>query len=332
MNENVLVSVVMITYNHEPYIRKAIDCILGQKTGFLFELLIGEDCSTDGTREIVFDYQKRYPDIVKVITSDMNVGVHKNLFRTEKASCGEYIAYCEGDDYWHHPEKLQKQVDYMESHVKCGLVCSDFDRFIVASQNRKTNMNSISHRNPSKDTDFCKIVSGTPTSGILTCTVMVKSDLLFRVIQSDPVLYELSQFPAGDTPRWAEISRLATIGYIDESLATYNGIPESATRAKDPRKILKTSMRMKDQMLYFVDKYNLPDAERNKHQEDWCKRALKLAFYEKDRHLVNEVKQRKKSFSFLERLECLGAQNSFWHYALSPILHTCYIVSRKIIP
>src|SRR5450759_4098791 len=100
-----LVSVCMITYNHEPYIRKAIDCVLAQRTNFPFELVLGEDYSTAGTRKIVFDYAKRYPDIIRVITSEQNVGMHKNGSRTGQACRGRYIAYCEGDDYWHHPYK-----------------------------------------------------------------------------------------------------------------------------------------------------------------------------------------------------------------------------------
>ncbi len=122
-----LVSVKMITYNHEPYIRQAIEGVLSQKTNFPFELVIGEDCSTDGTREIVFDYAKRYPDIIHVITSEFNVGMKANGKRTFDACKGKYIAYCEGDDYWNRDDKLQKQVNYMESHPECGLVCSNYD-------------------------------------------------------------------------------------------------------------------------------------------------------------------------------------------------------------
>ena len=84
-----LVSVKMITYNHAPFIAQAIEGVLQQKTNFPFELIIGEDCSTDGTREIVFEYQKKYPDIIRVITSDKNVGAKKNGIRTMKAVSGE---------------------------------------------------------------------------------------------------------------------------------------------------------------------------------------------------------------------------------------------------
>ena len=79
-----LVSVKMITYNHASYIGQAIEGVVGQKTTFPFELVIGEDCSTDGTREIVFEYQKKFPDIIRVITSDKNVGGKKNSRRVTK--------------------------------------------------------------------------------------------------------------------------------------------------------------------------------------------------------------------------------------------------------
>lgn len=123
--EHPVVSVNMITYNHEPYIRQAIEGVMMQKTDFEFELVIGEDASTDKTREICFEYQKRYPDKIRVLWW------HENLYRNPhpaggnsrrvSARCrGEFIALCEGDDYWIDPLKLQKQVDVMRKHPNVG--------------------------------------------------------------------------------------------------------------------------------------------------------------------------------------------------------------------
>jgi glycosyltransferase involved in cell wall biosynthesis len=111
-----IVSVKTITFNHAPYIRRCIESILMQKTTFPFELVIGEDCSTDGTRDIVLDYAKKYPDVIRIITSETNVGEIPNEIRTGLACQGEYIALCEGDDYWIDPLKLQKQYDVMLKH------------------------------------------------------------------------------------------------------------------------------------------------------------------------------------------------------------------------
>ncbi len=139
-----LVSVMMITYNHAKYIAKAIEGIVQQKTTFPIELVIGEDCSTDGTREIVYEYRSKYPNIIRVITSDRNVGIKINAKRTRKACSGTYVAFCEGDDYWHHPEKLQKQVDYMASHPDCGLVYSNYNVHNI--QSKKTIKDFISYK------------------------------------------------------------------------------------------------------------------------------------------------------------------------------------------
>jgi len=109
------VSVKMKTYNQEKYIGQAIESVLAQKTDFSYELIIGEDCSTDCTREIVFQYQKKYPKVIRVVTSEKNVGLRKNALRILKSARGKYIAHCEGDDYWCDPLKLQKQVDIMEA-------------------------------------------------------------------------------------------------------------------------------------------------------------------------------------------------------------------------
>ena len=110
-----LVSVVVITYNHEGFIDNCIGQIINQKTSFPFELIISEDCSTDQTRSILFIYQSKYPNLIRVLFSDFNVGITKNTLRADLRTRGKYIAYCEGDDYWIDPEKLQKQVSIMES-------------------------------------------------------------------------------------------------------------------------------------------------------------------------------------------------------------------------
>lgn len=131
-----VVSVHMVTYNHEPYIRQAIEGVLSQKTDFEFELVIGEDCSTDRTLEICLDYQRRFPEKVRVITGERNL--YRNPcpegdnWRRNLAHCrGEYIAICEGDDYWIDPLKLQKQADAMRSHKTVSLCFTGGHRFDV---------------------------------------------------------------------------------------------------------------------------------------------------------------------------------------------------------
>lgn len=109
-----IVSVCMITYNHEKYIAQAIDSVLMQKTNFDYEIVIGEDCSTDKTREIVLEYKAKHPDKIKLLLREKNVGIHQNFTETIFACTGKYIALLEGDDYWIDENKLQRQVNFLE--------------------------------------------------------------------------------------------------------------------------------------------------------------------------------------------------------------------------
>jgi glycosyltransferase involved in cell wall biosynthesis len=110
------VSVCMITYNHERFIAQAIESVLMQETDFPVELVIGEDCSTDGTRAIVVEYAQRYPERIRPFLRERNLGMIPNFVATLQACRGKYIALLEGDDYWTDPHKLQKQVQFLEGH------------------------------------------------------------------------------------------------------------------------------------------------------------------------------------------------------------------------
>jgi len=114
--ENITVSVVVITYNQSRYIGRALDSILNQKTGFDYEILIGDDCSTDGTSDIVRDYEERFPHKIKAFIRTENIGPTKNLYETSLSAAGKYIASCEGDDFWTDENKLQLQVELLEAH------------------------------------------------------------------------------------------------------------------------------------------------------------------------------------------------------------------------
>ena len=121
MHDAPLVSVAMLAYRHERYIAQAIESVIGQKTTFPFELVIGEDASPDATLEICRRYERLHPGKVVVVSTGENVshGQNGNLLRTCLRCRGKYVAICEGDDYWTDPLKLQKQVDYMESNPDC---------------------------------------------------------------------------------------------------------------------------------------------------------------------------------------------------------------------
>jgi glycosyltransferase involved in cell wall biosynthesis len=216
----------MITYNHEAYIAQAIEGVLRQKTDFPIELVIGEDCSTDRTREIVLDYQKRYPEIIRVLTADHNVGAFANSRRVHAACAGNYLAYCDGDDWWHHPGKLQMQVDYLERHRDVGLVHTEAD-WLVADTNKTVPCWHRTHRHAIAQGDIYRDLL--VDNQIVTCTVCARREQTDRVMQAGLLARE--SFRMGDYPAWLLISTASRIGYLDISTATRRELANSASRS-----------------------------------------------------------------------------------------------------
>lgn len=118
-------SVCIFTYNHKSFIAKAIESALMQETEFDFEIVIGEDSSVDGTREIVHYYKNKYPNKIKVIFNDKNLGMMSNNINTILACSGEYIALLDGDDYWTSGKKLQKQTDFLDNNLEYSFCFHD---------------------------------------------------------------------------------------------------------------------------------------------------------------------------------------------------------------
>lgn len=139
-----LVSVFMVTYNHEKYIRQCLQSVIDQKTKFKIEVVIGEDCSTDGTRLILKEFKEKYPEIIKPIYHDVNVGPSLNAYEFVFPNLkGKYVACLEGDDYWTDVYKLQKQVDFLEENAGYKIAASqsliEIDGKIISNTNTFTN-------------------------------------------------------------------------------------------------------------------------------------------------------------------------------------------------
>ena len=140
-----LVSVRVITWRHERYIRECLESICTQNTDFEYEVLVGEDASPDSTREICLELQRKYPTKIRVIYSSSNVGPSKNARRAMDLARGDYIAICEGDDFWVDPLKLQIQADVLRRKSDVAIVhtgtfmqyeCMRFTRYPISSSTR----------------------------------------------------------------------------------------------------------------------------------------------------------------------------------------------------
>ena len=117
----VKVSVLMITYNQDQFVGQAIESVLSQQVDFEYELVIGEDCSTDRTREIVASFGAKFPDRIRLLLPKSNLGMQENFKATLAACSGQYVAILEGDDYWTSPLKLKRQVEFLDAHSDCAM-------------------------------------------------------------------------------------------------------------------------------------------------------------------------------------------------------------------
>lgn len=125
-------SIAMITYNHANYIKQAIESILTQNVNFHYEIIIGDDCSTDQTSQILREYRDRYPDIFTLILREENIGATRNLYEVFTKCSGQYIAILEGDDFWTNENKLQMQIDFLKKN-KSYIACTH--RYGVVDEN-----------------------------------------------------------------------------------------------------------------------------------------------------------------------------------------------------
>lgn len=205
------VSVLVITYNNERFITEAIDSIVMQKVDFDFEIIIGEDHSTDRTREIVFDFRKRYPDKIHLLLNEKNVGGRKNFTQILKASQGEYIALLEGDDYWTSPNKLQKQVDFLDNHPDFT-ICFHWAGWLDQESGE---IKSWKYGPPIIKPYYTIDDLLKHSNFIPTCSVMFRNNLF-------------GEFPKwfwetgiGDFPLHILNAQHGKIGYIDEAMSVY---------------------------------------------------------------------------------------------------------------
>ena len=134
MSEKIMLTVGMLTYNQKKYVRRALDGIIEQKTTFKFNVVIGDDCSMDGTQDVLIEYKNKYPEMFHLILREQNIGVMKNNFDIKRYANGKYFASIEGDDYWTDPYKLQKQVDFLENN-KEYIACSHKCIFVDSDNN-----------------------------------------------------------------------------------------------------------------------------------------------------------------------------------------------------
>lgn len=229
-----MVSVAMITFRHEAFIAQAIESVLMQQTNFPVELVIGEDCSPDRTRQIVLDYQRRHPEKIRLLLWHKNGGMMQNAAHTLNACRGEYIAFCEGDDYWTNPEKLQRQVDYMEAHPEMAL-CHHLVDYVRWEGECRMLLKRFPPESDRGDRQANDLIGN---NFIQTCSLMIRRSCL-------PVLDERFQaLKLGDWPLCYLAAEHGKIGFLNVEMADYRIHESNTWNALPPRNHILAAAQM----------------------------------------------------------------------------------------
>lgn len=250
--DNILVSISCITYNHSAYIRQCLDGMLMQQTTFNFEILIHDDCSTDGTDDIIREYASKYPQIIKPLFEEENQyqqgkPIGTAVWNLPRAK-GKYIAMCEGDDYWTDPLKLQKQVDFMEANPEYGLCYTDFnfcDEF--------GNITEESHFKTSQ----CKPIL-TFEEHLFSQGYIAPMTWLYRKDVYKSITNDMLQGTADGTYVLAlEFFAKSKVAYLSDTTATYRVHQGSASRPTSLQKRFNYLKSVYDTEMHYAIRYSM---------------------------------------------------------------------------
>lgn len=253
---DLLVSIFCQTYNHEPYIRQCIEGFLMQKTEFSFEVLVHDDASTDQTADIIREYEIKYPGIIKPIYQTENQfskGISISITFQYPRAKGKYIAFCEGDDYWIDPLKLQKQVDILEKYENVGLVYSKARCF-------QQNINKF--RKESIGNQYCSFRNLILFNSIPSLSTCYRKDIYSNYLKD--IHPEKIKWVMGDYPTWLYFALHSNVKFINEIQGVYRILEDSASHSKNVYKQLSFNESTYKIRMFYLSKENGKETDRLK--------------------------------------------------------------------
>lgn len=285
-----MISVGVMAYNQEQYVRQTMDCILAQQCSYPFEIVIGDDGSVDNTRAILEEYQQKHPGMIRILPKAPNKGILKNYSDIIKACSGKYIAFCHCDDLWHDPLKLQKQVTFLENNPDYGLVHTNADVYLETSDKTIRNFNDIHQPNiPSGDVFEAFL---TNRFFIFTVTGCFSKAAIDKYVDFDEFI--AADFMYEDLPTWLALSKNTKVKYLAESTSTYRVITNSHSHPKEVNRkfeLLRAHYKMKK---HFIRKYQVSSTLEKQFDISHHIKKFNLAYK------LNNYEEARESFQYLK--------------------------------
>lgn len=244
--QELMFSVAVITYNQEMYISQTLDSILNQQHNYKYEIVIGEDCSTDNTKKIIEEYVEKYPEIIKPLYNNPNKGLINNYFNVINHCQGKYIMECAGDDYW-LPGKVKSQIEFMESNLDVGMC---YSKARVWNENKQKFEKNISG-SAIKSFEFL-LTNG---NSIPALTVCLRSNIVKNYICE--IKPQEKNWLMEDYPMWLYFSHESKIKFFDKETAVYRVLEDSASHSTDINKMIKFEESVYDIRQFYNQKFGL---------------------------------------------------------------------------
>ena len=235
-----MISVLVCTYNQEKYLAQALDSVLMQQCDEPFEILIGDDCSTDSTSQIADDYQLRNPNIIRVIRPDNNGGASLNFIRLVKEALGECLFICDGDDFWLQDDALQKRLDVFRANPDVGMICAKAKCYI---QEKGVYQGTLGYAGAENLMTMLR-----DNRDVAAPTIAFRRDLMLRCIADSKWYIDQNWFYDSVMAYWFAYN--SAIKFIDEELSAYRVLANSACHADSPEKEAEYTRR------YFMVKWH----------------------------------------------------------------------------
>jgi len=256
MMEN-MISVVVITYNQEGTISRTLDSILMQQCHVPFEIVIGEDCSTDNTREICERYAQKHPDIIRLFCNQHNKGVADNYYDCLLQCRGKYIADCAGDDFWTDPQKLEKEVTLLELHHNVTMVITNWQYYDEVTQT--TIASQQIHHAPI--TPGHKLLKGIITQHNMSvfhlCTALYRADVFRKVYKEDTAMFRTKDFCSEDMQIALAMATHGDIAYLPDITLNYSIGLETVSNTADDAKQFRFVLKTTELIHYLATKYQI---------------------------------------------------------------------------
>ncbi|MEQ1744324.1 MAG: glycosyltransferase [Saprospiraceae bacterium] len=234
----VTLHVLMLAYNVAPYITEAIEGVLAQETDFPVQLVIGEDCSTDSTRDICQKYADQYPERILFLPGDKNLGIAGNAARALQHCTAKYLAICDGDDIWTDPAKLRKQVAFLENNPDHGLSYSDVHIISETGSPVQGDEHDTLRDSYEGGVIFMKLLGGNFINN--STTVVRRALLCDHVIDTDRKYY------IHDYLMWLHVALRSKVHFLPETTTAYRkhsgGVTNSAEKARYNGQKLQTAL------------------------------------------------------------------------------------------